>query len=324
MRLLGQRPVDSHERAAEIAVQSLNILKGMSVKAPDPGRLDECLTCLAFSSWQGMSKQEILGTLLRLGVTVDYLASKHRVLLSRLTERPVEKPLPSVDDHKRRRSLQQAKQEKQQLLSFYKLLDAWKPSRWSRSSHRLKKAYSSLMDEAKPQAEAAMRKKCRGLLLERSSGNDFFIFNNLFMSCSMRGFQMLAIQLTMNSQYLHALKRKASSSSSSLALLLEFLSRFLELMLGGILLRMRDLRLVFIHWCAVLLEEVEVAESNICWKHLIELSTTLLSEDEEKLLQLLCKTCRPTNHLLHGMRVARKNTNAEIRSHGPNIVNVLY
>ncbi|EFJ05084.1 hypothetical protein SELMODRAFT_431894 [Selaginella moellendorffii] len=265
MRLLGQRPVDSHERAAEIAVQSLNILKGMSVKAPDPGRLDECLTCLAFSSWQGMSKQEILGTLLRLGVTVDYLASKHRVLLSRLTERPVEKPLPSVDDHKPRRSLQQAKQEKQQLLSFYKLLDAWKPRQ-----------------------------------------------------------PMLAIQLTMNSQYLDALKRKASSSSGSLALLLEFLSRFLELMLGGILLRMRDLRLVFIHWCAVLLEEVEVAESNICWKHLIELSTTLLSEDEEKLLQLLCKTCHPTNHLLQGMRVARKNTNAEIRSHGPNIVNVLY
>ncbi|EFJ10682.1 hypothetical protein SELMODRAFT_427056 [Selaginella moellendorffii] len=222
MRLLGQRPVDSHERAAEIAVQSLNILKGMSVKAPDPGRLDECLTCLAFSSWQGMSKQEILGTLLRLGVTVDYLASKHRVLLSRLTERPVEKPLPSVDDHKPRRSLQQAKQEKQQLLSFYKLLDAWKPSRWSRSSHRLKKAYSSLMDEAKPQAEAASA-----------------------VACCWRG-AMLAIQLTMNSQYLDALKRKASSSSSSLALLLGFLSRFLELMLGGILLQMRDLRLVFI------------------------------------------------------------------------------
>ncbi|EFJ10989.1 hypothetical protein SELMODRAFT_426703 [Selaginella moellendorffii] len=62
-------------------------------------------------------------------------------------------------------------------------------------------------------------------------------------------------------------------------------------------------------WRAVL--EFGTWNVDTCWKLLLESTTTLLSEDEDKLLDFLSSECNLSNPLLQSMRAARKNKNAD-------------
>ncbi|EFJ07607.1 hypothetical protein SELMODRAFT_429658 [Selaginella moellendorffii] len=200
-----------------------------------------------------------------------------------------------------------------EMIEFRTALEAWQCT--PECKKKLSYLYTSISDygqlQATTQAEMRMRQHWRSLVSE-SKWRSVLEFGTWFMTVSLRGFKNIAFELASDADRIFKeLHDACARGQVPPDCLVCFLEMFLKLMVGGSLVQECGARIKFIGACALLLHGVELRNVDTCWKLLIESTTTLLSEDEDKLLDFLSSECNLSNPLLQSMRAARKNKNAD-------------